>query len=242
MVLVNVNVHAGNERRLSSGPFTRIPGNKHHAERSPRSSLQYSPTLNFNRGSSTRRVREGLLDVDFVRSANAFSTVPPRFSSVLWRGAFRILFFPFAFAWWRGRRLPFVTYVAGTLLYFAQGLASFLVLWDGGSILMRCDGWRRTSETVRQQLQAEAVIPVVLWLFSALSYGHLCAASQSEGLKTKKRRLTYAPPKTAGIAKGEAEDEEEDEEEDKRKENGFVRHHKKRVPEVYNGDKMALPN
>ena len=88
------------------------------------------------------------------------------------------------------------------------------------------EGRREDDDMLWKQLQAEVTIPIVLWLFCALAYGHLCAASQFDGVKKKKRRVVTEVP-----VKVKEEDEEEEEEENEELED---------ERELQNGDRPSL--
>ena len=119
------------------------------------------------------RIRENLLDVDSIRSASAFNTKPV--SSVLWLGTANVLFFPFAWTWWREKHVSFPWFCFGSTLYFLQAIISILVVMRKLPDL--CQG---ITEAQTRDLRTEIMLPIILWSVAAVQYGHLVAASQPE--------------------------------------------------------------
>ncbi len=166
--------------------------------------------------STSARIRHNLLDVDSIRGATAFNTEPAKFSSVLWQSALKVLFFPLAFHWMRRRRrLPHATFYVGSFFYVAQGLTSLVVLCGWPRWLCeRLHFEASLTPDAARTLKDIVSIPVVVWFFCALAYGHLCAVSQSDGGK-KKRRVPARSPLYDHMILGAEHKEAQDEDEDK---------------------------
>lgn len=111
-----------------------------------------------------------------TRSAAEFNTKPV--TSVLWLGTAKILFFPFAWEWWREKHVTFPMFVLGSILYFLQAILSLLVLMH--KLPLRCEEGIPNEAQVTTDLRTEMIIPLFLWIIVAIQYGHLVAASQPE--------------------------------------------------------------